>query len=149
MYENAQDALFLVDVEHGPGDSEHGPGDSEHERTGHGDDGTADVRFAYRRLNRSHEEKTGLSTAELRGKTPREVFGDDLGREVEANYRRCYELQETITYEEELTLPRNERIWQTKLSPVVVDDEVTQIVGIARDVTERTRLERELRERER
>jgi PAS domain S-box-containing protein len=150
VYENAQDALFLVDVEeppHGDDTLEHDADASSHE--GDADRDAGDVRFTYRRLNRTHEEKTGLSTAEIRGQTPRETFGDELGSQVAANYRRCYDRRETITYEEELSLPGGTHVWQTKLSPVVVDDEVRQIVGIARDVTERNRLREELRERER
>jgi PAS domain S-box-containing protein len=150
VYENAQDALFLVDVER----PSHGDDTSEHEadaptREVDADRDAGDVRFTYRRLNRTHEEKTGLSTAEIRGQTPRETFGGELGDQIAANYRRCYDRRETITYEEELSLPGGTHVWQTKLSPVVVDGEVRQIVGIARDVTERNRLREELRERER
>ncbi|MFA9515921.1 PAS domain S-box protein, partial [Halopenitus sp. H-Gu1] len=80
----------------------------------------------------------------IRGKTPREALGDKTGAEVEANYRRCVNAREPITYEEELLMPDGRIIWQTKLAPIIVDDEVTQIVGIARDITDRKRREHEL-----
>jgi PAS domain S-box-containing protein len=136
VFESARDALFLVDVERPGAD-------------GDGASGSADAEFAFRRLNPAHEEKTGLSTEAVRGQTPREALGESLGAATEANYRRCLEAGETVTYEEELDLPAGTAVWQTKLSPVVVDGEVTQIVGIGRDVTERRRLEEQLQERER
>ena len=128
IFENAQDALFFVDVE----------------RPVDGDEDEGTPEFVYRRTNRAHEEQTGFSTEEVVGRTPRELTGEDVGAGIEANYRRCVESRETVTYEEELDLPAGERIWQTKLSPVEIDGEVTQIVGIARDITERREREETL-----
>jgi PAS domain S-box-containing protein len=144
VFENAQDSLFLVDVEDGASSDESGgsAGDD------HDHDG-ADVAFVYRRLNRAFREQTGLASDDLVGRTPREALGDDLGAEIAANYRRCHDRRETLTYEAELSFPAGERVWQTKLSPVVVDGGVTQVVGIGRDVTERKRLREELSQRER
>jgi PAS domain S-box-containing protein len=123
VFDNADDAIFLVDVE---------------------SDGD-DVTFRYARLSPAHESQTGLTTADLKGKTPREALGPETGTEVARNYRRCVEAAEPITYQEVLALPGGARTWQTKLAPVVVDGEVTRIVGIARDVTEQVESERELR----
>ncbi|MFB6301707.1 MAG: PAS domain S-box protein [Haloferacaceae archaeon] len=124
IFENAGDAVFLIDV--APG----GP----------------EPTFRFERLNPAHEEMTGITTADVRGKTPREAFGDDLGAELAANYRRCVEAGEPITYEEELPLPEGRIVSQTKLVPVLVDGEVTRIVGIARDVTDRVEREREVQQ---
>ncbi|QPV62008.1 PAS domain-containing protein [Halosimplex litoreum] len=134
IFETAGDAIFLVDVEPGRGD---GVGGAEAEE--------ADYEFRFQRLNPSHEDTTGLTTDAVRGKTPREVLGEDLGAEVEANYHRCAETREPITYDEELELPEGRFVWETNLAPVVVDGRVARIVGIARDVTERVEQERELR----
>ncbi|MFB6080155.1 MAG: PAS domain S-box protein [Haloferacaceae archaeon] len=147
VFDNAQDALFLVDVERPEGGDDRAGSTAAGEESG--SDSGDDVEFVFRRLNRTHEEKTGLSTGAVRGATPGDALGPDLGEEVAANYRRCLDERETITYEEELDLPAGTAVWQTKLSPVVVDGEVTRIVGIARDITEHRRLEEELAERER
>jgi PAS domain S-box-containing protein len=127
VFESAGDAVFLVDVDV--------------------DEGTegAEAEFRFVRLNPSHETSTGFTTEDVRGKTPREVLGEELGLEVEANYRRCVEAREPITYDEVLPLPGGRRVWQTRLAPVVVDGEITRIVGIARDTTDRVGQERELR----
>ncbi|MEF8817848.1 MAG: PAS domain-containing protein [Salinibacter sp.] len=123
LLENADDAIFFVDVE--PTDS--GP------------------EFRFERLNPYHEAATGLDSDSVQGKTPREVLGPDLGAELEANYRRCVEARAPISYQEELEMPAGTRTWQTKLAPVTVDGAVTRIVGIARDVTTQVRREAELR----
>jgi PAS domain S-box-containing protein len=119
VFENTQDALFLVDVE---------------------DEET----FRYTRFNHVEEELLGLTTEEVEGETPREAFGEVPGDEIEARYRQCVADGETITYEEELALPGGTRVWQTKLTPVVVDGEVTQLVGAGRDITELREYERRL-----
>jgi PAS domain S-box-containing protein len=133
VFENADDTIFLVDVVYDDPDD-----------GGEQVETSSDVTFRFSRLNPSHEAMTGLTTDVVRGRTPREVLGDALGAKVEGNYRRCVESREPITYEEELALPGGRRTWQTQLAPVLVGDEVTRIVGIARDTTDRVEREAEL-----
>jgi PAS domain S-box-containing protein len=123
LIENVDDAIFFVDVE----------------RTG------SEFEFTYIRLNSAHESATGLQTAEVFGQSPTDVLGDELGTEVEANYRRCVERGEPIQYEETLSLPNGELIWETQLAPVTVDGGISRIIGIARDITERVEREKTLR----
>ena len=118
-----EDAVFLIDVE-----------DSE--------DGYA---FRFQQNNPSHQRITGISLAEIRGKTPLELLGEEQGSVVAANYRRCVEARETIEYEESLTLPEGQKEWRTKLTPVIEDGTVAQIVGVARDITEQRVQEQEYR----
>ncbi len=122
IFREMEDAVFLIDVR----------------RT---DD---DYQFVFRRNNASHQRRTGLSEDELRGQTPRELLGDEQGAAVAANYRDCAEQRETIEYEETLDLPGGTSRWQTKLTPVVEDGEVAQIVGVAREITEQKQQEAEL-----
>mgnify|MGYP000692927790 CR=1 FL=1 len=122
LLSNSGDAIFLLDV-----DSAHG-----------------EMVFRFGQLSPGYETQTGLSTEVVRGKTPSEVFGDDRGAELAANYRHCVESREPITYQEELAVADDARYWQTSLAPVIIDDEIVRIVGIARNVTERVEREREL-----
>lgn len=101
--------------------------------------------FRFEHLSKSYEKQTGITTEEARGRTPVDIFGDDLGAELHANYRRCVEARESITYQEEVPVKTGANFWQTKLAPVVTDGEVTQIIGITRNVTERVKRERQLR----
>ncbi|MCS3698850.1 PAS domain S-box-containing protein [Salinibacter ruber] len=125
LFQNAQDALFLVDVEE--------------EASG--------TRFRVQRVNPAYEQKTGFSEADIRGQTPRDVLGEEAGAEAEKRYRACVRRQEPLEYEESVPLDGETTHWTTRIAPVVVDGTVQQIVGTTRDVTERKRRARTLRER--
>jgi PAS domain S-box-containing protein len=123
LLNTVDDAIFLVDVTRREGD----------------------VAFEFERLSPSYERQTGITTEEVRGETPRAVFGQEAGARVEANYRRCVEAGEPRSYQEELPVADGARFWQTKLAPVVTDGVVTRLVGITRNVTDRVERERRLR----
>ena len=122
LLETSGDAIFLLDV----------------------DTAGESPTFEFARLSPGYETQTGLTTDEVRGKTPREVFGDEQGAELEANYARCLDQREPISYREELAVGADARFWETSLAPVIVDGEVVRIVGIARNVTEQAERERDL-----
>jgi PAS domain S-box-containing protein len=124
IFENAADSIFLFDVD----------------RTGE------EIQFRYVRVNPAHEAVAGLDSAAVRGKTPVEVLGPEVGNQVTENYRRCVEQEAPLTYKEELTVPEGRKHWQTKLAPVIVDGAVTRLVGITRDITDQVERERELRQ---
>ena len=119
VFNNTQDALFLLKV-------------------------TEEQEIKFQRLNKSHEEQTGLKTEEVKGKTPREVLGKEAGSEVEANYRECIKKGEGIEYEEVLELPAGKKVYHTTLTPIYKEGKITQIVGSARDITERKKTEENL-----
>mgnify|MGYP000318432131 CR=1 FL=1 len=122
LLETSGDAIFLVDVE----------------------TSGEQPRFEFSTLSPGYETQTGLTTAEVRGQTPREIFGEEAGGEVESNYRQCVERREPISYREELDIDDDARFWETSLAPVIVDGEIVRIVGIARNVTEQVERERTL-----
>ena len=101
--------------------------------------------FEFERVNQAFEDITGITTPEVRGKSPTAVFGDDLGADLKANYRQCADDRESIRYEEKVPIETEARYWQTTLTPVVTNDEVTQIIGVTRNVSERVERERQLR----
>jgi PAS domain S-box-containing protein len=102
-------------------------------------------RLVFERLNPREEELTGLTTEAIRGKTPVEALGLEIGGEVERNYRRCLERKQIISYEETLALPGGERTWLTQIAPVLNGDKVVKIVGSSLDITERVKAEQEHR----
>ncbi|WP_237561258.1 PAS domain-containing protein [Halostella pelagica] len=122
LLETSGDAIFLLDVD----TANEGPS------------------FTFSRLSPGYETQTGLTTEEVRGKTPREVFGDEQGAELEANYTRCVDQRAPISYREELDIGDDARFWETTLAPVIVDGETVRVVGIARNVTEQVKRERDL-----
>ncbi|WP_367175222.1 PAS domain-containing protein [Haloarcula rubripromontorii] len=100
--------------------------------------------FEFARLSPGYESQTGLTTEEVRGQTPRQVFGDERGAELAANYTRCYEQRAPISYREKLDIADDARFWDTSLAPVMLGDEIVRIIGIARNVTEQVNRERKL-----
>lgn len=110
VFENTQDALFVIDV-------------------------TESREFYIERVNAIYEEVTGLSNAEIVGKTPIEVVGEEIGSKIESRYRECVERQETIKYPEEIPVDGELRQWETKLTPVINEGRVDRLVGAMRDVT--------------
>jgi len=122
LLETSGDAIFLLDV----------------------DTAGEDPSFEFARLSPGYESQTGLTTEKVRGKTPRDVFDDQEGAELEANYTRCVDQGAPISYREELDIGDGAQFWETSLAPVVVDGETVRVVGIARNVTEQVEREREL-----
>jgi len=110
VFENTQDALFVIDV-------------------------TEDREFYIERVNAVYEELTGLSNDEIAGKTPTEAVGDEIGSEIESQYRECVERQESIKYPEEIPVNGEQRQWETKVTPVISEGRVDKLVGAMRDVT--------------
>ena len=101
--------------------------------------------FRFERLNRAYEEQTGITTEAVEGKTPAEVFGEEVGADLGANCRRCVRAREPISYEEELPVGTGARFSQTVLTPIVTNGKVTQVIGITRNVTDWVERERQLR----
>jgi PAS domain S-box-containing protein len=122
LLNNAADAIFVIDV-----------------------DTSREITFRFDRLSPAYERQTGLTTEQVRGQTPREVFGEERGARLEANYHRCVKAGEPISYQEELRIGGEARVWQTRLAPVTTDGEISGLVGITRNVTDRVEQERRLR----
>ncbi|MBN2828648.1 MAG: PAS domain-containing protein, partial [Tissierellales bacterium] len=93
VFEGTQDNMFLIEV-------------------------IDDETFRFVRNNNAHQKSTGLTVEMIKGKTPIELLGDELGSKIQDNYKKCIEMMTTVTYEEELALPAGTKIWHTSLSPI-------------------------------
>lgn len=119
VFNGTQDAMFLVQV-------------------------CANDSFKYIRNNQAHQMKTGVSLEMIKNKKPEDLLGKELGAFVSANYQRCVDKGESITYEEVLELPAGKRVWRTTLTPIYEGDTIDYIVGSAQDITIQRQLEKEL-----
>ncbi|WP_255190932.1 PAS domain-containing sensor histidine kinase [Natronobeatus ordinarius] len=119
VFENTQDALFLIDVDEA------------------GDE------FRLERVNPIYEAHTGLTNDELSGQRLRDVFGDEHGGAILENYRACVARREPLEYEEVLAVPDEQSYWETRIAPVVIDGRIEKIVGATRNITERKERERQ------
>jgi PAS domain S-box-containing protein len=89
-------------------------------------------------------EREGFDPAHLVGRTTREIVGeDDVELHEAANLRAL--AGETVTYEWTLRAPHGVRHMQTTLSPLHGPyGEITGIVGVGRDISQRVEVGREL-----
>jgi len=120
LFQNAQDGLFIIDVE---------------------DDGET---FRVNQVNPAYETYTGALAGELQGKTIREITDETDSDAIREKYRECVHGRTSIEYEEYLSAFNSGPWWETRLAPVIVDDEVTQIVGSTRNITEQKEREHRL-----
>ena len=104
------------------------------------DDGT----FRYRRFNHRMEELSGLSSAEIRGKTPQEALGPEDGAAVTDRYRKCVEQKATIEYTSEFEVGGEVVVRRGIVSPVTDDGGVEQLIVVVQDITEERRRQERL-----
>src|SRR3954467_4395900 len=89
-------------------------------------------------------EREGFEPAQLVGRTTREIVGEDEAELHEAANIRAL-AGETVTYEWMLRSPKGVRHMQTTLSPLHGPyGEITGIVGVGRDISQRVEVGREL-----
>ena len=113
VFENTNDAIALVSVEGPP----------------------EDPTFRYVRTNEAYERQTGLDSESLTGQTPVEAIGPETGSRIAAHYERCVTAGDTITFEERDRHPTG--VWETQITPISADGEITRLVAISRDITDR------------
>ncbi len=66
----------------------------------------ADGTFVYEEFNPPQQALTGLSSEEVRGKTPAECFSSETASHITERYTACLESGEALRYEEEVDLPQ-------------------------------------------
>ncbi len=121
VFEGTQSAMFLVEV-------------------------VDSKTFRYIRSNRVQQQLTGLSQELLQGKTPQELLGPELGKQIARRYSQCLQTGLPITYEETLSLPGGAKTWHTTLTPFRSNkNRITHIIGSGEDITERRKAEEKIR----
>jgi PAS domain S-box-containing protein len=106
-----------------------------------------DLELRYTQCNRISEERNGVIEADLIGKTDLEtkVFPKDVAEWIMEADRfalkegRKVVIEETLPYHNGVT-----RVLETVRSPLVQDGEIAGLIVIARDITRRKEVEREL-----
>jgi len=118
IFENAQNALLLIDVEDGG--------------------------FRYRQCNPRAIELIGRDRTEVVGERPREALGPENGTKVVGAYRKCVQQLEPVAYTVTLDLPVGRVIRDCEVTPVSSDGEIEKLVAEFRDVTEQHQRQRDL-----
>ena len=125
LFQNSPDAMFVAGV-------------------------SADGSFAYEDVNPVWEEMAGLSAAEALGRGPRECWPEDVAEEVLGGWRACMGEGRAARYAFALDRSGDSRDWEVFVAPVIgTGGAVRRLIGVARDSTERNRLEAKLRQSQR
>ena len=99
--------------------------------------------------NAPTEKATGIKSADIFGKAPEEIFGENEGKKVRQNMMNCLEVGAVITYEECLTFNEELTWWLTTLNPLRDEnDQIYRIIGTTMSITNLKRTESALRESE-
>lgn len=123
-FDGSQDAMFLVNV-------------------------IDEKSFTYYMINKGYELDVGIPAESVCGMTPRDLYGEEIGRQMENYYIDCLAARKPITYEESFVLLGEKKVWHTLLSPIIKEGNVVQIVGSSRNITELKKWEDEVaRERQ-
>ncbi|HYG85773.1 MAG TPA: ATP-binding protein [Azospirillum sp.] len=105
----------------------------------------ADGTFAIDTINPAHARATGLDPDVICGRPVDAVLPPETAAHIKERYAACVAAGGPIDYEETLDLPSGRRTWHTVLVPIRdAAGGVVQLLGSARDITERKRLQEEL-----
>lgn len=105
--------------------------------------------FYYYNINPAFEEVTGLDTADIRGRSPAQVFSDPVAQSFIRQYQACLQLGERLTYEECLVLEGQSLWWLTSLTPLYgPDNRINRLISSSINLTDRKQIELALRHSE-
>jgi PAS domain S-box-containing protein len=107
----------------------------------------ADGDFTYLSYNKACAELTGLTNAEIVGKTPEQRFGPAEGALIRQGFQHCLDSATAVTHEECITFGDQTSWFLTTLNPLKGrDGRVDQIVGTAFDVSDLKRAQAQLQQ---
>ncbi|MGJ3248042.1 MAG: PAS domain S-box protein [Elainellaceae cyanobacterium] len=105
-----------------------------------------DGRFQIAGINPANEAVIGLSSSDIQGKTPDEVFPPAVATSISQHYQDCLAAETKITYEEYLPLQDQDTWWLTSLTPIRNGTgRIDRLIGTSIDITDRKRAEEALR----
>ena len=94
--------------------------------------------------NSTHQKLTNISLKEIQNKFLWElntIVPEEYLKEIKKRYDRCVLRKATIDYEEEIVIKNQKTYWFTKLFPVLKNDKVQFVIGMAIDISSRKELE--------
>lgn len=109
---------------------------------------TTEGHFIYEMANDSFCQILGLSSDQITGKTPVELFGSHFGKLMELNYYRAICDQKVMNIEENFEVNDKTFHFETTLTPLVSAGAVQQLIVSKKDVTNQTLAMQELRDSE-
>jgi PAS domain S-box-containing protein len=99
----------------------------------------------YNRINKTNQNRTALSTEQIEGKTPIEIYGEELGAKFLERYLKCIKEKKKLKFREKISFKTGDIVAETSLYPVIEGDKVRRIIGTSLDITEYYKREEELK----
>ncbi len=103
-----------------------------------------DENIYYRRINKTNQQRTSLSSDQVIGKTPTEIYGEELGAKFLKNYLKCIKEKKRLKYREKISFKTGDIVAETILYPIIENDKVIKIIGTSLDITEHYKTEQKL-----
>ncbi|MGB3239653.1 MAG: PAS domain-containing protein [Geitlerinemataceae cyanobacterium] len=109
--------------------------------------------FRYAGWNEPTARATGVSNADVTGKTPKEVFGEVEGKKIDRKYNQCLNTGVPIHYEEKLIFDGQETWWMTTITPlrsrrnsieISSSEKIDRLIGTTFNITARKQAEDQL-----
>ncbi len=108
-----------------------------------------DDEFRYLRCNKAYEKMTGLGLADIRGKTPIEVYGPEQGQKISQQYCQVVNSKKTLQFEDEYISPAGAKVLRYNYVPVEFGEQIKYIAGTCVDLTKQLETENRLQEMQR
>ncbi|MEM6353693.1 MAG: PAS domain S-box protein [Cyanobacteria bacterium P01_D01_bin.14] len=109
----------------------------------------AENEFRFFSWNAVIERTTGIASETAAGQSPEELFGADQGAEIRQNFQRCVAANDSITYEECISLHGQDHWFLTRLMPLLdAQGQIYRIVLTTFDISERKAIEMALQIKE-
>ena len=106
-----------------------------------------DGAMRYESRNPAAARRSGIPDDAIIGRAPDEVAGHPHAAELIEDFRRCIDARRNVDVTREMRFPAGTATFDVTLTPMLDEDgRVARILGVARDVTERNRLEARLRQ---
>ncbi|GAC1340834.1 MAG: hypothetical protein NVSMB18_11680 [Acetobacteraceae bacterium] len=106
----------------------------------------ADGTFTFESFNPAAERRTGLSGAKVHGRTPPDIIDPPIAEQLIRGLAECVETGQSVEFSEEFDFPAGAGTFELKVTPLrSAQGRIDRLLVVARDVTERNRLEERLR----
>lgn len=103
--------------------------------------------FRFTHINPAYVRNTGIQLSQIKNKQTEDIFQPNDAHAMNANYQKAIMSKQKLSYEEQLTIGKRQRTYETTIIPIFQEHtgKCLYIVGISRDISQRRKHEEALR----